>query len=156
MTLDTRGLLLVLFLGGVNWIATEIVVTSVIFEDAREVVDKFGKWVRKRFPRTGRKVCYFLKCALCVGVWIGFIEAAAFGGPLHPHGTWAVWAAFIANGLLYKAPGHLLLQINGWFHNRVELMKWQALLAKGEACEREELAELGNTTPQQDRSQVPA
>ncbi len=141
MTLDSRGLLLVLFLGGVNWMATEIVVTSVIFEDVRRAVDRFGKHIGRRFPQVGKKLCYFVKCALCVGVWIGFIEAFAFGGPLHPHGIWAAWAAFIANGLLYKAPGHLLLQVNAWFHHRVELTKWQADLAKQEACDRRELAQ---------------
>jgi len=157
MTLDSRGLLLVLFLGAVNWVTTEIVVTSVIFKDLRDAADKLGTRIKKRYPRIGEKVCYFLKCALCVGVWIGFIEAAAFGGPLHPHGEWAAWATFLANGLLYKAPGHLLLQLNGWFHNRVELLKWQAEAAKYDADERRELAELsGAKASSGDRQQVHA
>lgn len=154
MTLDQRGLLLVLFLGAVNWVATEIVVTSVIFEDVRKLVDKLGRRIETRFPRAGSKVRYFVKCPLCVGVWIGFVEAAAFGGPLHPHGIWAVWAAFVANGLLYKAPGHLLLQVNAWFHHRVELTKQQASLAELEVSERKELADLGSNTPQKDRPRV--
>lgn len=132
------ALLLILALGAVNWIATEIIASSVIFKDVREAVDKVGERIVGRFPRIGEKVCYFLKCALCVGVWIGFAEAAVFGGPLHPEGMWA-WSAFIANGLLYKAPGHLLLQINAWFHNRVELLKHLAEAARYEAQDRREL-----------------
>jgi hypothetical protein len=143
MTVNTNGLLLVLLLGSVNWIATEIIVTSVIFKDVREIIDRCGERVKARYPRIGEKICYFLTCALCVGVWIGFMEALAFGGPLQPLG-WASWAAFIANGLAYKAIGHLLLQLNAWFHNRVELMKWQAQAAKIEATERRELSDLGH------------
>lgn len=157
MILDSRGLLLVLFLGAVNWVTTEIVVTSVIFKDVREAADKLGTRIKQKHPRIGEKVCYFLKCALCVGVWIGFIEAAAFGGPLHPHGVWAAWAAFVANGLLYKAPGHLLLQLNGLFHNLVELLKWRADAAKNEAIERRELAKLsGAEASSSERQQVHA
>lgn len=135
-----------LALGVVNWVATEIVVTSVIFEDIRRVVDGLGKRLKPRHPCLSRKVCYFLNCALCVGIWIGFIEAFAFGGPLQPHGLWASWAAFIANGLLYKAPGHVLLQLNAWFHNRNELFKAQIQLVRRQTDSESLEASWGSAT----------
>jgi len=122
-TITGVSALFVLFLGLVNWVATEIVVTSIIFKDIREWTDNLGMRLKKRHPRTGEKLCYFLKCALCVGVWIGFVEALVFDGPLHSQLTWIGWAAFVANGLLYKGVGHLLLQVNAWFHHRIDLMK---------------------------------
>ena len=79
-----QALLLVLGLGLVNWIAVEVIVTSVVFKDLREVVDRLGRHIKSRHPRIGEKVCYFLTCALCVGVWVGFVEASVFGGPLQP------------------------------------------------------------------------
>lgn len=121
--------LFVVGFGLVNWIATEIVVNSVVFEDVRELVSGFGRRVHKRHPRIGHKITYFTGCCLCVGVWVGFIEALVFGGPLQIHAGWLAWASFIANGLAYKAVGHLLLQVNGSFHNGVELLKQKAALA---------------------------
>lgn len=131
MIVNPEGFALVAFLGLVNWIATEVIVTSVIFKDVREVMDRLGKRVSQRSPRLGEKICYFLKCALCVGVWVGFIQAAFFSGPLQLEGWWS-WATFIANGLLFKGAGHLFLQVNGWFHNRIELMKSQVQAIKSE------------------------
>jgi|GEM_PF-3713904 len=154
MAVDSHGALqtlsFVFFLGAVNWIVTLMLVSALIFEDLRELFDKLGKRVEKRHPRVGRKISDFFKCALCVGVWIGFIQAGLFGGPLRLEGGWA-WATFIANGLLYKAVGHLLLQVNAWFHGRVELLKWLARCAEHEAKEyrdrRDLEAGLGDEVP---------
>lgn len=147
----------VLMFGAVNWVATEIVVNSVIFKDIREKVGTWGNRVKVRYPRTGEKISYFLTCALCVGVWIGFIEAAVFGGPLHTDIPWLSWSMFVANGLAYKAVGHLLLQINGWFHNRNELMKQQVALVVREqdVCCRE-LELLGTGVESRETSHVTA
>lgn len=107
----------VLFLGLVNWIATIIIVESVIFEDVREWVQRRGKLMEATRPRAGRKVGYVLTCALCVGTWVGFVEALCFGGPLR-FGV----LSFIANGLLFKALGHLFLQVNALAHHKIEEM----------------------------------
>ena len=145
----------VLFLGGVNWVATEIIVTSVIFEDVREAVIKLGARVEERHPRIGRKVSYFCKCALCVGIWIGFAEAIVLGGPLHPGGIWA-WSAFIVNGLIYKFVGHLLLQVNAAFHNAVELLQQHVRLTKNRATiSRIEALERSATSPYVDQNGSP-
>ena len=51
------------------------------------------------------KAAYLVHCPMCTGVWIGFIEAAFFGSPLHH------WYGWVAGALLYKAIGHLVLEL---------------------------------------------
>ena len=111
---ESDVMLTVLYLGIVNWMATVIITESVIFEDFRDMVRRYGKSLEANHPRIGRKVCYFVTCALCMGTWIGFIEAIVFDGPLR---FW--WLSFIANGLLYKGIGHLFLQLNALAHHMV-------------------------------------
>jgi hypothetical protein len=104
-------------LGLINWLVTVLVTQNKVFEDVRSLVTRCGEWIEPRCRPIGSKVRYFASCPMCVGAWIGFAEAAAFGGPLHPHPSWASW---IANGLLYKAVGHLILQVSAVLHNASE------------------------------------
>lgn len=121
--MSTSAVLGVIALGLVNWIVTVIVTQNKVCEDVREFVEHFGTWLEPKSKRLGGKVKYFASCPMCVGVWLGFAEAAAFGGPLHPHPSWASW---IANGLLYKAIGHLVLQLSAVLHNVSEMTKQPA------------------------------
>lgn len=105
----------VLYLGLINWIATIIIVESVLFEDVRGWIQRRGKLLEETRPAVGRKVSYVITCALCTGTWIGFVEALCFGGPL----SFGI-LSFIANGLLFKALGHLFLQVNALAHHRVQ------------------------------------
>lgn len=105
----------VFFLGLINWIATIIIVESVIFEDVRAFIERRGKLLEHNHPRAGRKLSYFITCALCTGTWVGFVEALCFGGPL----SFGI-LSFIANGLLFKALGHLFLQVNALAHHKVQ------------------------------------
>lgn len=107
----------VLFLGLVNWIATIIITESVIFEDVRAYVERRGKLLEATHPRAGRKLSYFVTCALCMGTWVGLVEALCFGGPL----SFGI-LSFVANGLLFKALGHLFLQVNALAHHKVQWM----------------------------------
>jgi hypothetical protein len=50
------------------------------------------------------KPSQLITCAACLRVWIGFAEAAFFGGPF------GHWYAIIANGLLFAGGGHLLME----------------------------------------------
>lgn len=120
--MSTSAVLGVFALGLVNWVVTVIITQNKVCEDVRDAVECFGKWLEPKSKRIGSKVRYFASCPMCVGVWLGFAEAAAFGGPLHPHPAWAAW---IANGLLYKAVGHLVLQMSAVLHNVSEMTKSQ-------------------------------
>lgn len=119
----------VLFAGAVNWIVTQVLVVAGLFEECREWVVTRGKSLTGRWGLPGKKLAYFVKCPLCVGVWIGFAQAGIMPGPVHLSG-WMAWADWIVNGLLYKAVGHLFFQINGWFHAKIELMNAQAKVAE--------------------------
>lgn len=125
--LVTQWVGLPILLGLVNWIVTVIVTQGAILEELRNKVKTFGSRLEVDSPHkitklVGGKLNYFVACPLCVGTWIGFAEAASFGGPLHPHPAWAAW---IASGLLYKAIGHLSLQVSANLHNRAEYLKAQ-------------------------------
>lgn len=50
------------------------------------------------------KPAQLVTCQLCMRVWVGFAEAAVIGGPF---GRWFV----PANGLLFAAGGHLILEL---------------------------------------------
>ena len=87
----------VLFAGLVNWLATLIIVESFVFEPVRS-------WVRQGWP--GSKLDYLMSCHLCMGTWAGLILALVVPGPFtHPTLFWFL------NGLLYKAVGHIVLEI---------------------------------------------
>lgn len=117
----------VLFLGLVNWITTTIVVESELFRPLRECIQKRRTRRRPAFtPPLGvntmpgaklpdqyfvcrpvwNKLAYLVSCHLCAGTWIALGEAATFGVPFH-HGLLGV----AAGGLLYKAIGHLVLEL---------------------------------------------
>lgn len=110
----------VLFLGFINWIATTIIVESELCRPVREYCERKRKWfdIEKNRPRTPqeepvlwRKLHYLVQCHLCTGTWVALVEAAAFGGPFH--GV----TGYFANALLYKAVGHLVLELRpqAWY-----------------------------------------
>lgn len=122
--------MLVVYAGLINWIVTTIFVESHLFARPRDWVVRKGLVVvtqtgRHRMPYiwpedttaeeadAGRIVPYgwrgkfsqLVTCHLCVRVWVGFALALYLGGPL------GGWAAPVANGLLYAAAGHLVLEL---------------------------------------------
>jgi hypothetical protein len=126
--------MLTLFAGLINWLVTTIFVESKLFEPIRNFViyeSYYCDWDGKRYKCGGRhsfifpegttqaeaeahppymygpwvKVAQLVTCQLCTRVWVGFAEAAYFGGPLH--GSFPI----IANGLLYAAVGHLIFEL---------------------------------------------
>lgn len=124
----------IIFLGLVNWITTEIIVVSEIFRPLREFVDhrlqasmerrlRDPEWLSDQFAAEineqalatvikdsaspfWREARYFVGCHLCVGTWVGIIEAA-FIGPLVLHGV----VGFVATALTFKALGHFTLEL---------------------------------------------
>lgn len=91
----------VLFLGLVCWWATTIIVESEITRPLRE-------WCERHMHE---KVAYLAHCHMCCGTWVGLALAAVFGGPFPGFAGW------VANGLLYKAIGHLVLELRpqAWY-----------------------------------------
>ena len=83
-----------IFGGLINWLLTIIVTSSSLFGPIRAA----GAQVH---PRLGE----LLHCPLCAGVWIGFFQAFALGGPLRPGG---ILAEVLWNGLLYKSVAELV------------------------------------------------
>lgn len=65
--------------------------------------DEAAQW-NKRPYRAWGKLAQLVTCHACLCVWIGFAEAMYFGGPDHHR------AAVVANGLLYAAGSHLILE----------------------------------------------
>lgn len=100
----------VVLLGFANWLATIIIVESVIFEDIRSGMTRLGaRLKRSGHPNVGRKLGYVLGCHLCSGTWVGFALAVAVPGvPFHLR-WW--WASVVLNGLVIKGIGHALLEI---------------------------------------------
>lgn len=105
----------VVFAGLVNWLATTIVVESELFRPLREWIGGKtwqytiygGKTAREDHYEWQRpKLAYFLGCHLCTGTWIGLAEACVLR-PL----PWSGLAGIAASGLLFKAVGHLVLDI---------------------------------------------
>lgn len=120
---------LVIYAGLINWLVTTIFVESTLFAPYRDYFVQRGLrvWIGdEKLPRnvvpqgytpeqleTARvepdrywgKLAQFVTCHMCTGVWVGLAEALYFGGPLHG------WAAVVANALLYKAVGHLVLEL---------------------------------------------
>lgn len=90
-------LTMLLVAGLINWLATTIVVEGKIFEPVRNRMR--GEYAR-----------YFVGCHLCAGVWVGFAEAVVYMacGAAFPFTTWAL---VLANGLAFKAVGHLILMV---------------------------------------------
>lgn len=127
------GALVVLYAGLVNWLVATIVVESSLFTAARNWLTDRTWYVtcRDERHRCGGKRAFIwpedateaeanaepynwgpwlkpaqlVTCQLCIRVWIGFAEAAYFGGP--DHGLFRL----VANGLLYAAAGHFILEL---------------------------------------------
>ena len=61
------------------------------------------------------KLAQLVTCHMCLGTWVAFAEAIYFGGPLG--GRFAI----VANALLYKGVGHLVLELRpqAWFNAQV-------------------------------------
>jgi hypothetical protein len=118
----------------INWLVTTIFVESKLFEPLRTWIiheayavrhadawHKIGNKHWYTFPEETTqeeadaatpvlhgpwaKVAQLVTCQLCTRVWVGFAEAAYFGGPDHG------WARLVANGLLYAALGHLIFEL---------------------------------------------
>lgn len=83
----------VLAAGLICWLVTHIIVEGVVFDWLRD-------WIDDHAPR---KIQQLIHCELCTGTWVGFILAALIPGPIAP-----LW---ILNGFLYKAVGHLILEL---------------------------------------------
>lgn len=123
---------LVLYASLINWFVTTIFVESHLFKAPRDwlvinglFVQVRGVWHKLPFmwpedatqeevdianadlrPMGWRgKVAQLVSCSMCTRTWVGFAEAVYFGGPLHG------WAGIIANGLLYAAGGHLIMEL---------------------------------------------
>lgn len=101
----------VLYLGLVCWLATTVIVESVLFAPARVSVQRWA--VRHGRPRRGGRrpswrdsLAYLVGCHLCTGIWVGLAIALVAGGPFdQPLVGWAL------SGLTYKAIGHLVLEV---------------------------------------------
>jgi hypothetical protein len=128
--------LFILFMAGVNALATLIVVESKFFELPRTKVRQIGKWLESqgapapdsgRLKRTIRWGCryaggmmaYFVGCPLCTGVWIGILQAVIWPGPLNAH---LALMTVVANGLLYKMPGHVIYELLALLRNLNSLL----------------------------------
>lgn len=70
---------------------------------ARELDARLSRQRRTRHrAEAWYKLAYMTGCHLCLGLWVGWAIALVVSGPL-PH--------FLLNGLLYKAVGHLVLEV---------------------------------------------
>lgn len=114
----------------IDWIVTTIFVSGKIFDRPRDwcinqglrgwhnlhgwqrlpwampdgtTEDEAAQWTIRPYKGWG-KLAQLVTCPLCTCVWVGFAEAAYFGGPDHH------WAAIVANGLLYAGGAHLILE----------------------------------------------
>lgn len=124
--------MLVIYAAMINWIVATIITESSLFKPLRDalVVRTWYVTCRGERHRCGGKRAFIwpedateeeasaepyhwgpwvrpaqlATCQLCIRVWIGFAEAAYFGGPAHGP------CRLIANGLLYAAGGHLILE----------------------------------------------
>lgn len=100
----------VVLLGFANWLATTIIVESVIFEDVRLTMRRAGDRLKSAGRESvGHKLGYVLGCHLCSGTWVGFALAVAV--PNTPfHLRW--WLpTVVLNGLVIKGIGHALLEV---------------------------------------------
>jgi hypothetical protein len=121
----------VFYIAIVNWLVVTILVESTLFDPWRQFVLRLGAHITladgTKLPPSGKipegvtqqqieqahvtkaawsiKLAQLVTCHMCLGVWVGFAEALYFGGPFHG------WAAIVANGLLFKAGGHLVLEL---------------------------------------------
>lgn len=102
-------LAMLLVAGLINWLATTVIVEGKIFEPVRDRAR--GEYAR-----------YFVGCHLCAGVWVGFIEAVVYMafGAAFPFTSW--WLV-LANGLAFKAVGHLTLLVVNLGNAAIDFLK---------------------------------
>jgi hypothetical protein len=93
----------VLFASLVNWLITYILVEGSIFQTPR-------RWAKRHAPD---KLAELATCQLCAGVWVGFGQGLLIRGPL---------GHFILDGLLYKAGGHLVLEVASLLRHSVGIL----------------------------------
>lgn len=144
----------VLYVCLINWLVTTILVESHLFAPVREWVvgeswhtfvggawHKIGNKHWFTFPEDATeadvdkakatntmrgpwfKLAQLVSCQLCVRVWVGFAEAFVFGGPFAGR-----WYQFLADGLLYAAGGHLILELR----SRIALREPVALVSEND------------------------
>lgn len=104
----------VIYCGLINWLATWIICEGKVFEDVRE-------WLKKRFGEES-KWAYLSTCHLCAGTWVGLGLSILLPGPLVARTPIASW---MLNGLLYKAVGHLILEMASYARFSVALKSAQ-------------------------------
>jgi hypothetical protein len=97
---------LVLYAGLVNWLATWIIVEAEVFREVREWFK--AKCASLPNKTLGKKLCYLVECQLCAGTWVGLGLSLFLGGPMEVSIPMIGW---MLNGLLYKAVGHLILEV---------------------------------------------
>ena len=122
-------LLLLACAGLVNWLATTILVEAKLLEPVRCWVagrtpaaeagwqhDDYGdpiplSWQDARPEYIRRpKLAYLVGCHLCTGTWVGLAMAGFVAGPFTAAVSFPP-AAFVLNGLLFKALGHSILHV---------------------------------------------
>lgn len=102
----------VLYAGLIVWLVTLILVESFAFAGLREYVEVLQDRAIDRayddpsdrnllLLRAAEKLTYLVNCHLCTGVWVGLVVALIIPGPL----------PMVLNALLYKAVGHLVLEV---------------------------------------------
>ncbi len=95
----------VVALGLANWVVTLILVEGFVFEWYREGLRMLRQraLTRRQAHRALvlQKWAYLAHCQLCTGVWVGWALALVVPGPWH----------WVITGLVYKAIGHLTLEL---------------------------------------------
>lgn len=94
------------YAGLINWIVTTIIVEGTVFQDARDALDRLP------IPPKYKELWH---CHLCTGTWVGFGLAMFLGGPLAT-GLSPILDVLL-NGFLYKAVGHVILEVTGLVKN---------------------------------------
>lgn len=141
---------LILAAGVANYIATWVIVLGAIFAELRDWVERRCLCIQTRCDKRGRTLCtrttrflagkvmYLVKCPLCVGVWVGFVQAVILPIPFATSlfGTVPVLsssAAVIVNGLVFKGIGHGLFELVSVWRNRNAQLEAQTRLANEQA-----------------------
>jgi hypothetical protein len=120
--------------GLINFIATLVIVDSFLFKSVRDAGQKFGCWLQRHgWLFAGKHIVYFVTCPLCVGIWIGFAQTLV----LPPVFQAPVWISWLINGLLFKGLGHVVYQVNAWFHVRIAFINRETEMLSGDEPEHQ-------------------
>jgi hypothetical protein len=110
----------VLFHSAVNALVTWILVESFLFKGLQKRIKLWGcnraqlRLDADRSGGIGEKLAYLASCPLCLGVWVGFLQAQLFAGPFAAK---YVIITIVYNGLLFKSFGHVFYQLLAALHN---------------------------------------